>query len=114
MQESIQTYLSLALAAFSVIYTVINNQNKSLREEIKSVREDLEKKADASGFAALLAKVNMIENAITRMDADMRHFPTKDSLYDIKLSIAQQESYLKAIASRVEQIAQKIEIPPAE
>lgn len=104
MQE-LAPYLGIFIALAGLLYTAINNRSGKIDKA-------LNEKADATAFAALLARTSMLENKITVIETDMKHIPNKDQAHRLELHVAQMGADIKALAQRVSDIADKLDVPP--
>jgi hypothetical protein len=61
-------WFAVAVAIASFVYSVINNRSKDTESKFTQIDEKIATKADAGTVAALIGKVDLAEDRVTRIE----------------------------------------------
>ncbi|MGD9769474.1 MAG: DUF2730 family protein [Pseudolabrys sp.] len=112
MQEVLQVvmfglYTLMAVVAWLIKRRIdeIDKAFESGTVEFKRLADAIAIKADTATVATALARIDALEDRVTRTESDMRHMPDKDSTHRLEITISELRAEVGRLSERMQPIA---------
>ena len=89
----------------SISYTVLSNRSKVASERVAKIEQKVAEKADAVQVSVAIAKLDMIEDRVTHVEAGMKHLPDNQVTLRLERSIAEMRTEVSVLAERMKPIS---------
>jgi hypothetical protein len=87
--ENLPAWLAVAISAFAVIYSMASNRSKAIDTKVTD----------------LALRVDKCEDRTTKLEAEMRHLPDKDTTQELRLAISEMNGQVQLLGERIRPIA---------
>lgn len=89
-------WLSPTVALAALAYTITSNRSRAAKQEFEKFREDTSLRE-----AATAAKVEVLEDRVSKMEGELRHLPAKDDVHQVQLALKELQGEVKGLATQI-------------
>lgn len=113
MEEFFQRWLGPLVAAASFIFMVVSARGKATNDRVAAIEAKLEEmketKAAAQTVAALVGKVDILEDRSARLEGIIQHLPSRDQTHELALALREMKGELGVLTERLKPISHTTE-----
>lgn len=94
-----------AIALLSFGYTFVSDRRKASAGTIRDLEKKVAAKADAVELGTVIGKVSILENSMTRVEAEMKHLPDRGVVTRLELALAELGGAVGRLDERLKPVA---------
>lgn len=105
MEDFLLRWGPLLLSFVSVAYAIASSRGKAASERVSTLEGKLEKKAEKDVVAALVGKVDILEDRNSRLEGEMRHLPSREQTHELALALRDVRGELGVLTEKLKPIS---------
>ena len=86
---NLPAWIAIVISAGTLLFSIINSRSKAASENLAAVSE----------------RVTSHEERLTVVEADMKHLPSKDTAYELRLAIMEMNGQVQLLGERIKPVA---------
>lgn len=98
--SSLLPWVSPTIALAALAYTVLSNRSRAAKGEFDKLSERVGLKDES-----LLAKIDVLEDRVSKVEGELRHLPDKDTAHRLEMAVARLEGRLETMDERLKPVA---------
>lgn len=102
---ALASWLSVITSLGTLVFVTITYRSGCNERRVAEVEGKVETKASKDHVASLAAKIDVVEDKITRMQSHLEHMPDKDTTHRLELAIGEMRTEMRGLSEKVKPIS---------
>lgn len=89
-------WLSPTIAVAALSYTIVSNRSRARQAEFDKFREDVGLREMTTA-----AKVEVLEDRVSKIEGELRHLPAKDDVHQVQLALKELQGEVRGMSAQI-------------
>lgn len=107
--EELRLWAPIILSIVGIVYTIMSTRGKAKDERVKAIEDDVAslkvEKVSSVPFQAIVGKVDIVEDRVSRLEGEMQHLPTRQQTHELALALREMKGEIGILTEKLKPIS---------